>query len=212
MGAMAPYLAMAGIQAGGSLLSAMFAPEDQEIRSFSGDGPIGVNPVAAMADSRKMIGDLSRTFSAYADMPVSLPSSMVQGLPTMTGGGLPMPIGVTGKDPARKNPDLLSIPGLSARLSSGGTGNEGPFPRDGKKIPPPDGGFPKDFPPDYWSAQPQTAAAQTPTPTPVSGVARRPRADLMMPGMSPAAPGDDTQQALAAVDLLMNGIMGGGQA
>lgn len=196
MGTMAPYLAMMGIQAGGSLLSAMFAPEDQKINSFAGQP--GLDPRDAMTDSKKMITDLGRMFSAYADMPVSLPSSTVQGLPTITGGGLPMPIGVTGKDPARANPGLLT-----KRWNDNPAGDSVHreivnWPREGPRR-----DWPDTFPPDGDS--PRTGG--------ISGVARRPRGTDLMGGnatpMANPAAGDDTDKAMAAVDLLLQGMMGG---
>jgi len=42
-----------------------------------------------------------------AKSPVRLRSSFVQQPPVFAGGGLPMPIGVTGMDPAMKDPNLL---------------------------------------------------------------------------------------------------------
>jgi hypothetical protein len=45
---------------------------------------------------------------------INLPSAFAQQPPTFMGGGLPMPIGVTGVDPALSNPDLLSLPGLDS--------------------------------------------------------------------------------------------------
>lgn len=212
MGAMAPYLAMAGIQAGGAILSAMFANEDTEIQGFDGD----LHPTKAMLNTRSMIDNLSRMATGYANAPVSLPSSTVQGLPTFTGGGLPTPIGVTGKDPARANPKLLTLPGISDIAGKGDSPRpEVPPPPDNDGDGKPD--WPKDFPPDYWQPpqQPQTlAGSSTAGTSPISGVARRPRTDLMMPGAMPGATpgvGDDSQQALAAVDLLMNGMFQGGQ-
>src|SRR5574341_960923 len=44
---------------------------------------------------------------ARAKTPVRLRSSFAQQPPVFTGGGLPMPIGVTGVDPAMKDPNLL---------------------------------------------------------------------------------------------------------
>lgn len=46
-----------------------------------------------------------------AHQPIELPSAFAQDLPTFTGGGLPMPIGVTGHDPAVANPELKRIVG-----------------------------------------------------------------------------------------------------
>jgi hypothetical protein len=47
-----------------------------------------------------------------ANRPVALRSAYVQQPPTFTGGGMPMPIGVSGYDPALSNPGLQYGEGL----------------------------------------------------------------------------------------------------
>jgi hypothetical protein len=61
---------------------------------------------------------------------VNLRSSFAQTPPTFAGGGLPMPVGVTGRDPALQDPSLLSLPGIQIGNPNGNIfGNPGP-PRD----------------------------------------------------------------------------------
>lgn len=212
MAAIAPYLIMAG----GGALSGLFAPEGQEIESFDSAAgrAAGIDPITAATDSRKMITDLGRVFSAYADQPVNLPSSLVQGLPTFTGGGLPAPIGVTGKDPARANPNLLrKTLGGEIGAGAGDSGDDilrvfdpGGFtnrpPNFNPDAPPPSDGFPRPIP---INASGTTSLGPS---TSTSLVRRRGR-DLM--GPAAPSPGDDSQQAMAAVDLLMQGVLGGQQ-
>ena len=55
----------------------------------------------------QMNSRLGMSANELANRPVRLRSSYVQRLPTFTGGGLPFPIGVTGRDPALADPSLL---------------------------------------------------------------------------------------------------------
>ena len=59
-----------------------------------------------------LIGRIGGAATQRAGAPVSLPSSYVQSLPVYAGGGMPMPIGATGQDPALADPSLLSLQGL----------------------------------------------------------------------------------------------------
>ena len=62
---------------------------------------------------------------------VNLRSSFAQTPPTFSGGGLPMPIGVTGRDPALQDPSLLHLNGIQIGNPGGNffSPNPGP-PRD----------------------------------------------------------------------------------
>lgn len=52
-----------------------------------------------------------------AKQPITMRSSFVQPLPTFTGGGLPMPIGIRAHDPALNTPGLLTGPGTDVTRS-----------------------------------------------------------------------------------------------
>ena len=80
---------------------------DQERTSFNMPGSELVTPVARLKQLLKEIEDYSVQAKTYADTPVRLRSSFVQQPPVFTGGGLPMPIGLTGVDPALHDPSLL---------------------------------------------------------------------------------------------------------
>lgn len=109
MGMTAPVAGMLAASIAGPVLSAMFAPEGQELQSFS-DVP-GLNPATYLGDVNGLMAELGRVLSNQASQPVSLPSAYVQQPGAYTGGGLPMPIGVVGMDPALANPSLLTKPG-----------------------------------------------------------------------------------------------------
>lgn len=109
-GPTAQLLGMLGAGIGGPMLSAMFAPEGQELQSFQ-DVP-GLKPTDFLGQTRDLMGELGGLLSDRASQPVSLPSAYVQQPGAYTGGGLPMPIGVVGQDPALENPDLLTRPGM----------------------------------------------------------------------------------------------------
>lgn len=94
----------------GPTLSALFAPDGQELSSF--EGHYGVDPVTQLQNVNALINRLGRGVSDRAASPVSLPSSYVQQTPVISGGGLPMPIGLTGSDPALANPSLLNLQGM----------------------------------------------------------------------------------------------------
>lgn len=124
-------MGVAGLQAlgpmigalGGPVLSSLFAPEGQELSSFEGYGEI--DPVTMLQNANALIGNAGRGIAERAATPISLPSAYVQSTPVFTGGGLPMPIGLTGSDPALVNPSLLNLQGMGQfqNLFSGvGTG------------------------------------------------------------------------------------------
>lgn len=104
-------LAMMAIQTGLSLFG---GGGDQERRSFRNAAPGGVNidPEALLARGLAGHDALAKVLTGEAKKPVRLRSAYAQALPTFTGGGLPMPIGALGRDPALADPSLLELPGL----------------------------------------------------------------------------------------------------
>lgn len=97
-------------QLGGPVLSSLFAPEGQELSSFEGRGAL--DPVSMLSNVNSLIGRIGKGVSERASTPFSLPSAYVQTPANFTGGGLPMPIGVSGEDPALANPSLLNLNGM----------------------------------------------------------------------------------------------------
>jgi hypothetical protein len=183
----------------------------------------GLDPGQGMLDSRKMITDLGDILTQYAQEPIDLSSSYVQPLPTFTGGGLPMPIGVTGRDPALSNPSLLTNRRQNTVVH--------------RDVPPPEGGsFPQDgFWPDPNNPPDTSGGNPIPIPNPdetvqygglpgmqslsgttpggrssrgSSGTVARRRLGQGS-GRLTTDPGDDSQKASAAVQLLLQSIGGG---
>lgn len=131
-----PAIGMIGSQIFGSLM----APEGQELQTFEGEG--GLDPRQMLGEGKVRIEDMMRLLTERANRPVTLPSAYVQQPPVFTGGGLPMPIGVVGQDPALANRKLLSIPGLSGwdGEGNGPPGSDDPkFPGNDRIIPDPNG-------------------------------------------------------------------------
>lgn len=110
-GMMGPWglAALIGSSLAGPVLSSMFAPEGQELKSFSGTG---VDPTQMLSGVNDMLSTLGRSLADRASTPVSVPSAYVQQPGAYTGGTLPFPIGVVGSDPALGNPSLLNLPGM----------------------------------------------------------------------------------------------------
>ena len=123
-----------------------------------------------------------------------------------TGGGLPMPIGLVASDPALKNPGLLKIPGLSSmgglpegtQVKLGPDGNaigprspnpdESDWGADGEWREPGESGPFSSRAGDVMTAGPRRRSAATP--------------ELFEEGAL-INPGDDLQQALGSVELLL---------
>lgn len=77
------------------------------------------------------LGATSDTYDAFRKnlaQGVNLRSSFAQAPPTFSGGGMPMPIGVTGRDPALADPSLTKLPGVQIGNPNGNFyGNPGPL-------------------------------------------------------------------------------------
>lgn len=76
--------------------------------TFEGEesGGVSVDPRDLLARGVDRAETWQGMAETRANRPVQLRSSYVQQPPTFTGGGLPMPIGVSGYDPALANPSL----------------------------------------------------------------------------------------------------------
>lgn len=188
-----PAIAMVASQLIGSLM----APEGQELQTFEGEGAL--DPKQMLGESKIRIEDMIRQLGERANRPVSLPSAYVQQPPVFTGGGLPMPIGVSGMDPALANPKLLRIPGLSGW---DGEGN-GPPGSDDPGFP--GGGVDESPTPGY-------PGEGTKEPVPEARVLsprRRMTSSTAMPdaGAPNVSEHDDLLQGRGAVELLLRSYM-----
>ncbi len=197
---------MAAIIGGLNFAGGLAAPEGTEV------GPIGLIPLpdGSKVGVEDILGsgvggliDLQRMMADRAQTPVNLRSAFAQQPPSFAGGGLPMPIGVTGIDPALANRSLLQgIPpvpspgfqdpfssppdptGATRRTSGGAGGGGGAIPR----------------PPGQ---APGTSALTRPT---IGGGGR----DLLASPDSAGGPVTETQRAMNALDLLLMSRAPGG--
>ena len=185
-------------QLGSAGINAIAAPDGQELQSFEYDK--NLDPRLMYGEAKTQIGEMSNLLKARANRPVTTRSGYVQQPPVFTGGGLPMPIGVSGMDPALADPSLLSLPGL------GGKDPFNPDPPPPGPNPPPDdtdeggrGGDRRQDPPRLLQAN--TAPG-------INGPARR-----TLPGQSLlAAPNvsehDDLGQGAGAMELYLRSLIG----
>lgn len=95
----------------GPTLSGLFGSDPQERTSFRGTD---VSPVKMMEQANDFAGGLGRALAGRVSQGINLPSAVAQTPGAYTGGGLPMPIGVSAEDPALANPSLLGLQGLGA--------------------------------------------------------------------------------------------------
>lgn len=162
-------------------LGGLFGGGDgQERASFENEVNNGIS-----LDPRSLLGQGLRNYKSIADAaseqarkPVQLRSAFAQQLPSFSGGGLPMGIGVLGRDPALDDPSLLETEGLNINGANGGFGQ---LPTDQYPSWTPSEPDPT-LPPDY---KPPRAPGRTPS--------------------AGGASGDSATEARAAVDLLMAG-------
>ena len=101
-------LAMGGMGALGGALGGGQAPGAEGAEGFQGP----LHPARLLQRGLGNIENLGGVMTERAGMPVALPSAFVQPTPMFRGGGLPMPIGLSGRDPALTRPALLGLPGV----------------------------------------------------------------------------------------------------
>ena len=110
---MNPYAALAMMMGSEMLGGLLGGDEGDGMQSFADPGMSQqIHPAMILEQFKNMITRLGQGMSERAGAGVSLPSSYVQQPGAYTGGGLPMPIGLTASDPALRNPGLLSLPGV----------------------------------------------------------------------------------------------------
>ena len=206
-------MGLAGLQAagpiigalGGPVLSSLFAPEGQELSSFEGRGAL--DPVTMLTNVNTMLGRVGKGVTERAATPISLPSSYVQTPPVFSGGGLPMPIGVSGQDPALANPSLMNLQGMGQfqDLFKGITSPDGSTDDDGGSVIH-GKGFVQDpnLPPSDRTAVPKSSASGM-----SESVTRRKAPASLVRGadlIDDGAQLDDIGRAEAAIRLLMDNL------
>jgi hypothetical protein len=98
--------AIGGMQALGGALGGGQAPDQGT--GYRGD----LHPARLLTRGLGNIDQLGGIMAERAGQPVSLPSAFIQQPPMFQGGGLPMSIGLSGRDPALSRPALLGAPGV----------------------------------------------------------------------------------------------------
>lgn len=191
---------------GGPILSSLFAPDGQELSSFEGKGEL--DPTRMLGKSNALFNELGRILADRASQPVILPSAFAQQPGSYTGGGLPMPIGLTSVDPTDASPSLagLGYMGSLANMFAGDqgihiTGPPGPMPDPPETNPDPTGPRPNEPAPALASM----ASAPPRGPRRRSDGAGLVRASDLI-AADEGQPADDLDQAMGAVQLLMQSM------
>ena len=111
-----------GIQGGLGVLGGLLAPgafqRKQAFDNKVGSNGVSVDPVETLSGATGAVKSLGGAMSEKLAKPVQLRTT-VQDLPSFSGGGLPMDIGVSGKDPANADPSMLQYPGLNLKNPKG---------------------------------------------------------------------------------------------
>jgi hypothetical protein len=102
-------LAMGAGSAVGGALGGGQGPPGDESEGFRG----ALHPSKLLQRGLGNIDLLGGVMTERARQPAFLPSSFVQPTPMFRGGGLPMSIGLSGRDPAISRPALLASPGTT---------------------------------------------------------------------------------------------------
>jgi|TARA_R110002051_G_scaffold179045_5_gene248900 hypothetical protein len=190
----------AGLSAGGGAASAMFGPNSSTGPFRSGIADKLLNQGVGAAE------ELGGIVTDRLAQDVKLPDAYVQAPQTFSGGGLPMPLGIFGQDPAIADPSMLSIAGLPNAVERLG-GGEGAGIFGGSTDSGGGGGGPS----EGWPTEP----------TPEDGLPFSDRTQSLTQGVRESLGGggnmfgggagnignDDVDQAQGAVDLLSQSIL-----
>lgn len=183
---------------GASLLSAYLKSrgnDKTQLQSFdtAENRRTGIDPRGLMAEG---VSKTRGVFDQAQDMlnrGIQMRSSYVQDLPQFNGPSMPMAFGVSGSDPANKNPSLLSL--APPKLGIGGMGSGGASMSPEQRLA--NGGFPHSTQqgsnPTEGTAMPRPAGQTPGTATP----ANTPHA-----ASAPYKAGGDAQSAMAAFKML----------
>lgn len=187
--AMDPATAALILSGIGSALGGFFGgpdtPEGQNLGSFENMGEL--DPRSLLSSALFSINEMGGGLSNLLASPINIPGAAVQQPPSFFGGGMPMPIGLTGRDPALSDPSMLSLGGIGL----GGNIFRGSGYRDfwrGQSV----GGSP--VPQGGLGGRPSGGGGSMFQPPPDSGQPRQPGDVLNQTS--------DAQQAAAAFDLL----------
>ena len=105
---MSPALIAALVGGGMGGLGAAFG-QKSDVKPFSSASN---DPETLLIEALTGTRNLAGIYANRAASPISLQGAVVQQPPTFTGGGAPMPIGLTGQDPAWQDARLYSTPGV----------------------------------------------------------------------------------------------------
>jgi hypothetical protein len=218
----------------GPTLAGLFGPEGQDLSSFAGHG--SADPITSLQNANTILGRIGQGVTDRAASPISLPSSYVQQPPVFTGGGMPMPIGVVGQDPALANPSLLNLqgmdqfkdifkglstystPGTGTPPSGGTPGSDNPFtPPEMNGVPgleaPGNGGVPGNYPvPGSPPGDDTTIDHDKPGASYPEFTRRRQPAQLVRGAdlLQDDGGGDDLHRAIGAAKLLLQSFSADG--
>lgn len=103
---------------GGGVGSSLFAPQGQQISSFE-NSPGGTDPHDTLQNAGNEIQRLFDSLMQRSSEPIDMSHSYVQELPSFSGGGLPMPVGVTGSWEGGNRP--AALPSANPGGAIGGT-------------------------------------------------------------------------------------------
>lgn len=172
------------ILGGGSIaLDGINGANQQKRQSFNGQhyGGLDLSPASMVGQGATQVGRWGQSLTDLASQPIELPGAYAQQPGTYTGGGLPMPIGLSGMDPALSDPQkYLTMSGVTNRNPFGELGNQAQGDPLHGVTPPPPG----------------QAGGGNAMDVPAGTVAMRP------PGGGRDLMNNDSSQALAALQLL----------
>ncbi len=223
-----PFMTAAGgglSAGGGALLSGLLglgsglaspSPVGTEFKPF-GRIPVGsrsnpggqrnLTPAQILGLALSNVAEVGGALTERAGAPITLRGAQVQQPPTFTGGGLPSPIGLTGRDPALDDPDLLTqlgvtlgdpfLPGGSPRRT------EEPEPHP-DAVPDPIGGPPR-IPPDPNKQDEEDNTDPSPFRAKDSTLmqSQAPVRPMLTPDAAQGGPADPFGEALGAAQLLL---------
>lgn len=131
---------MSGIFGGLGGLFGGNGSQGQQKASFENEsgGGHSLDPRNLLGQGLSANDDAMRMFTDRLAQGYELPGAYAQSPPSFSGGGLPMPIGLTGRDPALDDPARhLTIPGVQMRKAGGGSSYDllGGLPNGSQRLP-----------------------------------------------------------------------------
>lgn len=212
---MDPVTMAAIVTAIGGAGGRIFAPQGQKLSSFQGAGDL--DPHATLHEAKGMLESVFGQALNRANSPVNMSDAYVQDPPSFSGGGLPVPVGVTGswgggKTAFNAHGGLDEGTGTGAHIGI----SDPPFPQAGADTSQPfvagdnvDGNSqqPADISKSLFRTMGMPAPAAS-ADTGASGPVRRSATSATMPGANPSIDvsgnGAGDTRALGAVSLLLH--------